>query len=140
MTAEAAYFPNPLPGDVETRMGIEPIAELLARRDVLIAKVSRLRARHGPFGTWDSERKVALSVAADVIRARAAGKGTKITEAQIDLEAHIAESYVAFLTESLSEKATWVELENKIQDIADLINRGQCVGRYLAAEISLTPR
>src|SRR5947208_14710521 len=113
----------PFPGDVETRMGIESIAELLARRDALISKVSRLRARHGPFGTWDAERKVALSIAADVIRARAAGAGKKITESQIEWEAHMAESYVAFLTESLSEKATCIELENQIQNVTDMINR-----------------
>lgn len=129
-----------LPGDIETRMGIEPIAELLANRDALIAKVSRLRARHGAFGTWEAERKVCLSVAAGVIRARAAAEPKKITEAQIEWEAHTAENYVTFLTESLSEKATCIELENKIQNIADLINRGQCIGRYLAAELGLQPR
>jgi len=140
VTAESAYLPGPLPGDIETRMGIEPIAELLAQRDALIAKVSRLRARHGPFGTWDAERKVCLSIAAAVIRAKAAAEPRKITEAQIEQESYGAESYVTFLTESLSEKARCIELENKIQNIADLINRGQCIGRYLAAELGLQPR
>ena len=130
----------PFPGDVELRMGIEPIADLLAQRDALIGKVARLRARHGPFGTWDSERKVALSVAADVIRARASAAGRKITEAEIDLKSHVAESYVDFLMESLSEKATWIELENKIQDISDLIMRGNVVGRFVSQEVGLTPR
>lgn len=133
---ESAYFP----GDVEARMGIEPIAELLARRDELVSRVSRLRARHGPFGVFDAERKVQVSLAANIVRVRAAANQVKITEKQIEWEAHTAESYVAFLTESLSEKATYFELENKIQDITDLINRGQAIARYLAAEISLTPR
>lgn len=133
---ESAY----LPGDVESRMGIEPIAKLLARRDQLVSEVSRLRARHGPFGTWDNERKVILATAAAVIRARAAADGKKITEAQIEFEAHTAEIYVTFLTESLSEKATWIELENRVQNIADLINRGQAIARYLSAELGLQPR
>jgi hypothetical protein len=121
-------------------MGIEPIADLLARRDELVSRVSRLRARHGPFGVFDAERKVQVSLAANIVRVRAAANQVKITEKQIEWEAHTAESYVTFLTESLSEKATYFELENKIQDITDLINRGQAVARYLAAEISLTPR
>jgi len=130
----------PLPGEVEHRMGIEPISELLARRDRLVRDGARLRARHGPFGTWDSERKMVLEKGAAVIRARAAARGTKITESQIESEKHTADEYVAFLTESLSEKSDWLILENEIQSINDLVNRGQAISRYLAAEIALTPR
>jgi hypothetical protein len=127
-------------GDIESRMGIDAITGLLAHREALVAKVSRLRARHGAFGTWESERKVCLSAAAAVIRAKAAAAGTKITEAQIEQESHVAESYVVFLTDSLSEKATCIEWENQIQSINDRINRGQAIARYLAAELGLQPR
>lgn len=122
-------------GDVENRMGIQPIEELLAERDTLVQQVAPLRARHGPFGTWDALRKIHLSASAAVVRAKAGD--TKVTEASIDQAAHTHPDYVAFVQEGTQEKADWIVLENKIQAIADTINRGQAVARYLSSEVSL---
>jgi len=133
---EIVTFVTPF-AEIQIRMGLPPIESLLAERDTLVSKVAKLRARHGSFGTWDSERKVVLETGAAIIRAKAATENRKITEAQIESEKHTAESYLAFLTESLIEKATWIETENRIQSVEDLIQRGNVVGRFLASEAML---
>src|SRR5947209_9995678 len=96
--------------ELEAKMGIPPLEGLLAERDELVAQVARLRARHGPFGTWDAERKIALEQAAAVIRAQSALEQKKVTEAAITEAAHTAGSYVDFIAASVNEKAEWIIL------------------------------
>jgi hypothetical protein len=129
-------------GEIESRMGLPPIEELLAERDELVKHVAPLRAKHGPFGTWDALRKVELATIAASLRARAVAEEPprKMTEAAIDEAAHSDGRYAAFIAAGTQEKADWAVQENAIQGIADTINRGQAVARYLAAEVPLTPR
>jgi chorismate mutase len=124
-------------GELQVRMGVPPLETLLAERDELIKQVAKLRARHGSFGTWDSERKMELEKGAAIIRARAAATAEKITEARIESEKHTADAYVQWLADSLTEKATWIEMENRIQGIEDMIRRGDVVGRFATAELGL---
>ena len=100
--------------DLEAKMGIPPLEGLLAERDELVQQVARLRARHGPFGTWDAERKIALEQAAALIRAQSALEQKKVTESALDEAAHTTGSYVDFITTAVSEKADWIVLENRI--------------------------
>lgn len=123
--------------ELEAKMGIPPLEGLLAERDELVSQVARLRARHGSFGTWDSERKIALAQAGAVIRAQSALEQRKVTEAAIDEGSHTAPSYVDFVTASISEKADWIVLENRIQGIEDTLLRANAIARYLAAEAHL---
>lgn len=125
-------------GDIEARMGLMPIEELLAERDELVRQVAPLRARHGPFGTFEALRKVELSTVAATLRAQAVAENRKMTEAAIDEGAHADSRYIAFVTVATSEKAEWAILENSIQGINDTINRGQAVAKYLAAEVTLS--
>lgn len=122
---------------LEVRMGIPPLEGLLAERDVLVKQVAELRAKHGNFGTWDHLRKIELEKIAAVIRAKAVADSVKITEAALDEAAHADMRYVDFVTEGTLEKARWIELENQIQGIEDVIRRGNTVASYLAAEARL---
>src|SRR5436190_10467011 len=117
--------------ELEAKMGIPPLEGLLAERDELVAQVARLRARHGPFGTWDSERKIALEQAAAIIRAQSALEQRKVTESAIAEGSHTAPSYVDFVAMSVSEKADWIILENRIQGIEDTLLRANAIARYL---------
>jgi chorismate mutase len=125
-------------GDIETRMGLPSIESLLAERDTLVKEVALLRAKHGPFGTWGDLRKIELAKWAASIRAKAVLEERKLTEAAIEEAAHSHPMYVDFVTQGTSEKARWIEAENRIQGIEDTINRGNVVGRYLAQEIGLS--
>lgn len=127
-------------GEIEARMGIPSIEQLLAERDDLVKQVAPLRARHGPFGTYDALRKVELSTIASALRAQAVADGRKMTEAAIDEAAHADSRYVAFITQATQEKAEWAVQENAIQGINDAINRGNVVGRFLSQEVGLSPR
>lgn len=123
--------------DIETRMGLVPIDELLAERDALVERVKELRAKHGPYGTFESLRKIELASIAQSIRAKAVGAEKKLTEAAIDDAAHADSRYIAFIAQATSERAEWAVLENRIQGIDDTINRGQAIARYLSAEVTL---
>lgn len=124
-------------GEIESRIGLMPIEELLAERDDLVRQVAPLRAKHGPFGTYGDLRKIELAKVAAMLRAGAVAETRKITEAAIEEASHAAPPYVQFVVESTEEKARYFELENRIQGIEDTIQRANAVARYLSAEAML---
>lgn len=138
MRGPDAIAPVSTIGDIEQRMGLPTIESLLAERDELVKSVAPLRAKHGPFGTFDALRKVQLATIAATIRAKAVAQGVKLTEASIEEAAHASPEYAGFIAQGTSEKAAWAEVENDITGINDTINRGNVVGRYLSQEVGLS--
>lgn len=124
-------------GEIEARIGLMPIEELLAERDALVREIAPLRARHGPFGTYGDLRKIELAKVAAALRATAAAETRKVTEAALEEASHAAPSYIDFVTEATTEKARYFELENRIQGIEDTIRRANAVAQYLTAEARL---
>jgi len=124
----------------ESRIGIVPLSELLPRRAGLVNKVCDLRARFGPFGTFDHLRKIELSRIKALIRAQATRDKRKISASEIDDEAHGHPDYFDFITAATLKRAEWVKLESQIEAIEMTINRGQAVARFASAETFLTPR
>ncbi len=122
---------------VEERMGLRPVSELLAERETLVERVADLRARHGSFGTYGDLRKIELSRIAMMLRAQAVKDGIKVTEGGIEDAAHAHPDYVAFVTAATLQRAEWVRLENQIEAIEATIRRGQSVASYLSAEARL---
>lgn len=125
-------------GEIESRVGIPSIESLLAERDTLVKEVAPLRAKHGPFGTYDALRKVQLATIGAAIRAQAVLDERKITEAAIDEASHSDPAYVDWITQATREKTEWVLVENTIQGIGELIRRGDAIARYLTAEVGLS--
>ncbi len=123
--------------DVEQRIGIEPLDRLHAERDTIVTELAPLRARHGPGGVWEAQRKVEWSKLAVIYREGAQADGKKMTEAEIEQRAHCAPRYVDFLTQGVSEKVRYFTLETQLDGIADRINRGQALARFAAAELGL---
>jgi len=121
-------------GDVESRMGLQPVEELLAERDVLVRKVADLRARHGPFGTYQDLRKIELAQIAQTIRAAALRDSVKLTEAAIDEAAHADPRYIQFVVTATKQRAEWAILEAMIEGIDFTIQRGQAIARFLSVE------
>lgn len=124
-------------GDMEAKMSLQPIEELLAERDHIVNQVADLRARYGSFGTFDHLRKVELSRIKGLIRAQATRDHRKVNNEQVDEEAHAHPDYIDFITTATVERAKWVRLEAMIDGIDMTINRGQAVARYSTAEMHL---
>ena len=120
--------------DTEARMGIEPIDQLLAEREHLVNQVVDLRAKYGPFGTWDHLRKITLSVIKGAIRAQAVRDKRKLNNEQVDEEAHAHPDYIELVTVATRERAEWAKLEARVEAIGFRINRGQSIARYLSSE------
>lgn len=118
-------------------MGIQPIDELLDDRTALVEQYATLRSRHGGFGTWDHERKVMLAGIKSALRARYVRDGVKVTEAQLDDEAHASPDYREFITTATVERAEWVRAENKINRIDTMIQRDQALARFITSETRL---
>lgn len=124
-------------GEVESRLGIDPLEWLLAERDDLVKQVAPLRARHGPGGLFDDLRGVQRATVAMKLRAQAAASGTKVTEAYLEDASKADPDYVSFLTAGVLEKIQHTELENAITGINDQVRRGDAVARYLSQELGL---
>lgn len=121
-------------GEIERKMGIEPIENLLDERRRLVDQVAELRAKHGPWGAWDALRKVQLAQAKMKLRLSYRDAKVKASNDAIDDEAHADDEYVDFVRLTLTERTKWVKLEERITAIDFQINRAQMVGRYLTSE------
>lgn len=123
--------------DVERRLGLTPVEELLAERDTLVEQSATLHAQHGAWGTWDHERKSKLAVIAALLRAQALRDGVKVTEASLTEAAHASGDYMAFVTTATNDRAELYRLESRIHAIDQIIQRANMLGRYLASEARL---
>lgn len=125
--------------EVEARASVQPLEELLDERDTLIRRVANLRAVYGSFGTWDGQRKILLAGLKGRIRADAMRQAMarRLTNDQIDDEAHADPVYEDFITTATKERAEWIVLESKIENIDFKIQRGQAIVRFATAETRL---
>lgn len=131
-----AATPHPL-RELESRIGIDHLDELQARRHELVRDVAGFRAKYGPFGSADNLRKIELSRIAAIIRAAAVRDGVKLTEAAIQEAAHADARYVEHVTRATNERAEHAILEDQIQAIDERIMRGQALARFAASEAML---
>ena len=123
---------------IESRMGLEPLAALHAKRDALVRRVADLRARHGPFGTYNDLRKIKLAAIAQLVRIESLkAKERKLTANEVDDRAHCHPDYELFVIQATTERAQWAVLENQIQAVDEVIFRQQAIARYLAAEVRM---
>ena len=129
-------MPTPM-ADIETRMGIQPLEELHAERDVLVKQVAPLKVKWGPGGLGQHLRKAELSMVEETIRGKAAVEERKITEAAIEQGGHADPRYVEWLTTAAAEFAEMILLENEIDKINEKIIRGGQAGKYATSELHL---
>lgn len=124
--------------EIEDRIGLPPIEEMLAERQQHVERVAELRARHGSFGTWDAMRKSKLATLKMVLRAQAVrDKLPKPTEGALEDESHAHPDYVDFVTAATRERAELNRLEGLIENIDATIQRANAIARYAAAEARL---
>ncbi len=75
---------------------------------------AELAAWYGPFGMFDHVRRLCLSNCREVLRAKYAAAGERITEKQLDDEAHRHEAYVGFLRDHLDGRILYFRERQKM--------------------------
>ena len=123
--------------DIENRVGIVELDELLARRQELTQQAASLYAVYGPFGTCEHRRKVVLATAELQVRSDLAATQEKATEGKVDALARTHSMYLDFLDAMEAGRAEWLVAETKLQAIADHIQRGNALMRYATQEVRL---
>lgn len=123
--------------DVERKLGVVPIEELLHERATLVDRVADLRARYGPFGTWEAIRKSELARLNALLRGQYTKAEVKVTEAQLDTGAHAHPDYLALIAEATTQRAELARLEAQIEAIEFTIRRADAVIRFTSAEARL---
>lgn len=128
-------------GEIESRLGIPALESLHAERRTLIDEAGPLRARHsgGNQSPWEALRKIEWCRIASLMRAQALAETPprKVTEAQLEQDAHADPRYLAFVVQGIEERERLNVLEDRILGIEELVNRGQAIARYLSAELGL---
>jgi hypothetical protein len=124
-------------GDIEDRLGIRPIEELLHERQQAVEKVADLRAKHGSFGTWGDMRKSQLSTIKMRLRAEIQRDGGKSTEAALEDAAHADPGYTDLIITATQERARLTLLESRIEAIDMEIQRANAIARFCASEARL---
>ena len=122
---------------IEARLSIQPIEELHDQRRLLVEKHAALKADHGSFGKWDHKRKTLLAGVKMKLRAQYVANGVKISNDQLDDEAHAHPDYIVFVTDSTLKAAEWIRAENAIQEINELVQRDNLLGRHASQEARL---
>ena len=122
---------------IERKLGVRPIEELLAERDDLVERVADLRARYGPFGTFDHIRKMELARLNGLLRAQAVQDKIKRTNDETDNMCHDHQDYRDLIATATIQRAEWVRVEAKIEAIEFHIRRADAVMRYATAEVRL---
>ncbi len=135
-TPDRALARSPM-ADIEDRLGIDPIGELLAERLDLVDQVADLRAVHGSFGTFDAQRKSQLSTIKMSLRAQAVRDKVKKSEAQLEEEARADVGYIDFIAVATSNRAQLARLEARIDAIDATIRRANAVAYFCANEARL---
>ena len=120
--------------DIENRIGIGHVDEHAARYLNLSKEAAPLRAKYGPGGTFDAQRKADLSAIRMLLRARYADKDEKVSEARLDEEAHCHRGYVEFIGNATTERARLAELDAELETLQWLVNREQGLIRYTTNE------
>jgi hypothetical protein len=120
--------------DIESRVGIPSLDELLAERYELTKQAASVYAMYGPFGTAELRRKVVLATSELQVRADLAASGEKATEGKVDALARTHQMYLDFLDAMEAGRAEWLVIETRLQDITDQIQRGNVLAKYAASE------
>ena len=123
--------------EVETRLGVKPIEELLDERSHLVERVADLRARYGSFGTFDHIRKIELSRIEGLLRAEHRRDKVRMTIPEMSAATHSHPDYTDFIIQATRDRAEYVKVEAKIEAIDATIQRANAIVRYLTSEARL---
>ena len=120
--------------------GLSNVDALLGKRSELVKRIAPLRARYDGAGNYLGERlfKMEEAKVAVAIRARLRDAGEKTTEPQIDALVRVDEGYQVALTNEVTERQRWIELEEELKDIEWRLEMRKADAYLLGAEARLT--
>lgn len=113
-------------------MGIAPIADINEQIEAIVETIADMHARHGPFGTFQDERKIVLSKIKAVLFVESVRDKRKMTGDMADAEAHAHPEYIDFVTKASTDRATLFRALARIDSLERTYNRGQLVGKHIA--------
>lgn len=122
-------------GDIEMTIGVDRIEVLQADRRALVKDVAPLRAKYGPGGVFDARRKAFRSAVANEIADRITReRGKAPSEAELERLAAGDERVIAWLDRAEQEMAEYHLLEDRIQELTELVRRDESLIRFCAFE------
>ena len=130
-----AYTQARTRADMEAMIGVEGPDGLQHARRTVVAQLAPLRARYGPGGTWDAQRKAHRSAVANEIADRLTReRGKAPSEAEVERLAAGDPRVVEWLDQAEKEMAAYVLLDMQANEWTERINRDQALIRYAANE------
>ena len=91
-------------------------------------------ALHRNKSLLDAKRKETLALCALEVRDRFETEGKKTTEKLVEDEAHAHPRYRQWITDMIVDGAKALMYENLVQEVDELVNRGQAVMRQYSSE------
>ncbi len=121
--------------DIEAKAQVEPLDELLARRDCVVEDLAPLYAKFGPFGTAEAELSAEVARVNGLLRAMAAVEGKKTSEEALKMGARCHPDVIGMIAQHTTGRSRYFRLNAEMQDIEFRVSRGQAVLRCYAAEL-----
>lgn len=125
--------------ELEQRAEVDSLAALHQERRVVLQTLTKLRAEHGSFGSWDHRRKQlveSLKIKA-LDRDPADPPLLKETEKIIEAWAYSHPTYKAFLDRGAAERIEWITQENYLTEIEERIRSREIEIMAYSAETRL---
>lgn len=127
MTAPLRY---PAQAAIEDLAGVPRIEELHAERDSLVALNSRVKSlKHNDL--WKTLRDIELAKAAAKVR-EAWTEDKPPSEAHVTSVAHTDPTFIAWVQQMDAMFAAYETVEDRINALNELVNRGQALIRYVS--------
>lgn len=123
-----------LGAELEQRIGVEPLDALLDRRTTLVNKLAPMFALYGTGGVAESQLSAERCRIVGLLRAMAAAKEEKITEAALEAGSRAHPDYLNLIAQQTTERAEFFRLNEELHTIDFRINRGQALIKAWASE------
>ena len=119
--------------DIEDRIGVVPLEDIQAEREMLVQLNSAALAMHGKNGIYKDVRDRMLAEAAD--RFRRAWTGDKApSEALVSSSALLDPTYVRWQEQQLASLAAVTVVEDRITALTAIQFRGDALIKYVTSE------
>lgn len=109
--------------EIEGRIGVAPIEDLLAELAATEEEWSQLYGQHGPGGAFDAYRKAYRAVIACEIRDAAATAGRKVTESEVEDRACAHPKYQRLLDQAIIDRARFAALDARRASVMERVRR-----------------
>jgi len=120
--------------EAQVRAGAPDLDDLHDKRRTIIETHGELMALHRNKSLLDARRKETLALCALEVRNQLENEGKKATEAMVDNMAHAHPRYRQWISDTIVEGAKALMYENLVQEVDELVNRGQAVMRQYSSE------